>query len=275
MKLFSEAEVLNNILNDDYTSDDGMIAHFMCELLSSKTFRGYGTIFLKSFVSYLLKLCVSERDIQRAGLRLVGNVFRIIMPCFSVFICVIDGSMSFALEEYPYQLNQCSYKYKRSYKYILLDDILEWLSGCMNAVTEDGEIPVNLYKVLSKFYDKLQNISDRMNSCPELDSDIGDYLGEKVLRAVKTEVLKFGKEYAINLDDYIRIGESGYMYARADKNSMWKLCFLFNHYKRNGFMHRREAPNFKHPNDALIMLGEESNFISFRDHCVERIIYHA
>ena len=264
MKLFSEAEVLINILNDDYTSDDGMIAHFMCELLSSKTFHGYGTIFLKSFVSYVLKLRVSERDIQRAGLRLVGNVFRIIMPCFSVFICVIDGSMSFALEEYSHEL---------CYKYILRDDILEWLSRCMNIITENNEIPVTLYKALREFYDKLQNISESKNTCPELNSDIGDYLAEKVLRAVKSEVLKFGLEYARNLDDYIRIGESGYMYARADKNSMWKLCLFYHHQDR--FMHRREAPNFKYPNDALIMLGEESNFISFRDHCVERIIYHA
>ena len=256
---------LLDILNGKYRSDDEMIARFMRELLAFNPFYDLQRIFLKSFICDVLKLQVSERELGYADFfHSQNNVLKIIMPRFTVVIRVIDGSMSFALEEYSHEL---------CYKYILRDDILEWLSRCMNIITENNEIPVTLYKALREFYDKLQNISESKNTCPESNSDMGDYLAEKVLRAVKSEVLKFGLEYARNLDDYIRIGESGYMYARADKNSMWKLCLFYHHQDR--FMHRREAPNFKYPNDALIMLGEESNFISFRDNCVERIIYHA
>ena len=224
---------LFDILNGEYCSNDEMTARFMCELLSSKTFYGIETIFLKSFVSDVLKLHMPERELQCADLCLSRNGFKIILPCFTVNIRVENGAMSFSLQGDSLNQREC----------ISLDDILEWLSCCMSIITENDEIPVILYKALSKFYDKLQNISESKNTCPEVNSDIGDYLGEKVLRAVKSEVLKFGQDYARNFDDYIRIGKSGYMYARSDKNSMWKLCFVFyNHQIR--FMRRGDIARF-------------------------------
>lgn len=171
------------------------------------------------------------------------------------------------------------------------DDIMRWLSYCIN----QSEIKNDLHarRMLLQFQSMVSNVirhsedimlhnendtdiepdddyddvvdlilssPENMNAALEIQDSmltIRDELREKLFDAVRKK-LDFGN---INIEDFISVGEKGYVCVRSSPMSMWKQCRI--PYSDN--------PNFKYPNHALMRLYDERNFDSFVNFCFEKI----
>lgn len=273
-----------------YDNINKIVSRFLRELLSPDGTHGMGAFFLKPFVYDVLNLDIPKFELEKAKVFLVEHKhndtwipkihIRINWRLVILLLEINDTEGIFLSEQgeqrdadFVYLLTPHSFKY----------DVMNWLSYCIRQLdVNDGMI----YQALSQFSDMiknflLKNTDDHNSSNGEDITDlilssqgnaeaalnihdavhgIGHYLKNRVLAAIRVEVLKVMR--LCNFRDYAKIGNDGYLYVRSDIRSGWQKCSLCND----------DFPNFKFPNEDLMGLCDKLTFDVFVSRCVKKIL---
>lgn len=164
-------------------------------------------------------------------------------------------------------------------------DVMNWLSCCIRKLNVNYDISRNFLDNLSDMTQNLlsediinsNSLSDTAMSDFILDSpenieaalniydevhDIADCLKNRVLAAIRLELLKITRWRLSNFKDCAKIGKDGCLYVRSSIRSEWQKCYLCD----------GASPNFKFPNEVLFELCDKLSFNIFVSSCSRKIL---